>query len=59
MTSHDGRPYCWRAVFSGDASVGVPGSDRHAERTNASPSNPGGRRVSTQAGDGPVDFGSR
>ncbi len=49
--------YCWRADFSGDATLGVPGSSDHsaAECFTVDPRQPA---ISTQAGAGPVDFGS-
>jgi hypothetical protein len=48
--------YCWRADFSGDASIGVlPGSDsRSSECFKVNPRTP---TLATQAGAGPVDFG--
>lgn len=49
--------YCWRAVFSGDTTKGVPGSSdsRASECFVVKPVKAG---LTTQAGDGPVDFGS-
>ena len=59
--------YCWRAVFSGDATAGVPGSsDPGIDPVTGLPStstsecfvvNPRPTTLDTQAGAGPVDFG--
>ncbi|MCI0582591.1 MAG: hypothetical protein L0227_06795 [Chloroflexi bacterium] len=48
--------YCWRADFSGDAAAGVPGSSdsRSSECFVVNPVQP---QLSTDATDGPVDFG--
>ena len=50
--------YCWRAVFSGDATAGVPGSKDFAtsECFDVTPLQP---TLTTDATDGPVDFGSK
>jgi hypothetical protein len=50
--------YCWRAVFSGDATAGVPGSSDSAksECFDVTPLQPA---LTTQASAGPVDFGSK
>src|SRR5206468_1505875 len=49
--------YCWRADFSGDDSLGVPdGSDHSA--TECFVVNPRQPTLSTNAGAGPVNFGS-
>jgi hypothetical protein len=49
--------YCWRAEFSGDDAVGVPPSSDHAtsECFTVTPRQP---TITTDATDGPVDFGS-
>lgn len=49
--------YCWRADFSGDASVGVPESSDHLA-SECFVVNPVKPMLSTEAGAGPVDFGS-
>jgi hypothetical protein len=48
--------YCFRADFSGDSSIGVPGSSDHSsgECFLVNPVQPA---LTTQAGAGPVDFG--
>jgi hypothetical protein len=48
--------YCFRAEFSGDSSISVPGSSDHSatECFTIAPVTPS---LSTQAGAGPVDFG--
>jgi hypothetical protein len=50
--------YCWHAVFSGDSSAGVPGSedDGTHECFVVNPLQP---TLPTQATTGPVDFGSK
>lgn len=50
--------YCWRADFSGDSAVGVPSSSDHAtsECFDVTPLQP---TLTTDATDGPVDFGSK
>ena len=50
--------YCWRADFSGDSSVGVPGSSDHSatECFLVTPRQP---TLVTQAIGGPVSFGSK
>jgi hypothetical protein len=49
--------YCWRGDFSGDSSVGVPGSSDHSatECFLVTPLTP---TLSTAAGAGPVDLGN-
>jgi hypothetical protein len=53
--------YCWRAVYSGDAARGVPGSTdpinatAQSECFSITPVTPS---LATQAGAGPVDFGN-
>jgi hypothetical protein len=49
--------YCWRADFSGDTTAGVPASSDHSsgECFLVTPKTP---TLTTQAGAGPVDFGS-
>ncbi len=48
--------YCWRAVFSGDATVGVPGSD-DSRASECFTVNPRQSVLATQAGTTPVDLG--
>src|SRR6185503_12000581 len=48
--------YCWRAVFSGDANAGVPGS-RDDGTNECFTVNPRSPTLTTQAGAGPVNFG--
>ena len=50
--------YCWRAVFSGDDGVGVPGSEDSSagECFTVTPLQP---TLATQATVGPVDFGQK
>ena len=48
--------YCWRADFSGDLSVGVPGSS-DSSATECFTVNPRTPTLTTEAGAGPVDFG--
>jgi hypothetical protein len=50
--------YCFRAEFSGDTSVGVPGSSDHSlgECFTVAPRQP---TLTTQATTGPVDFGQK
>jgi hypothetical protein len=48
--------YCWRADFSGDSDVGVPGSS-DSSLTECFTVNPVTPTLTTQAGASPVDFG--
>src|SRR5262249_12917780 len=52
--------YCWRAVYSGDTTRGVPGSSDPSDATSQSECftiTPRTPTLTTTAGAGPVDFG--
>jgi hypothetical protein len=49
--------YCWRADFSGDSAIGVPGS-HDSSSSECFIVNPAQPTLGTTAGAGPVDFGS-
>jgi hypothetical protein len=48
--------YCWRADFSGDETKGVPKSS-DSSSTECFKVNPATPEITTEAGEGPVDFG--